>query len=147
MNKKVVLGMILAAIIIYAAVNILAVTNPETSATIKTGIPMLNSKVGFSLDGALKITAPETAGHWKTENGYLTDQTEVYFCPIETIGVQKYTFIPDNPEVAESSVYSVVFVRKAYIQEMLLVILLGLIFLACKLMPAPKRSGKKATAS
>ncbi len=65
-------------------------------------------KVVVSTDGAISVFAPaDTPGHWKTSGEYFSDQPVILFCPLEKFGIEKYTFIPDDPDRRESSVYAI----------------------------------------
>lgn len=119
----IVFGVILVTAAIYGMINAISATDPDTSATIRTELPMLAaSNIGMSLNGGLTITAPDnTPGHWEIkEHGYFTDNKEVEFCLIKTIGIEEFIFIPDNPNARASSVYSVVFAWKAHTQEIMI---------------------------
>ena len=96
--------------------------NPDTSATIKTEIPMLAaSNIGLSLNGGLTITAPDIPGHWEAKgHGYLTDSKRVEFCLIKTIGIQEFIFTPDDPNMPTTSTYSAIFVWRAHMQEIMI---------------------------
>lgn len=66
-------------------------------------------KVALTTDGAIAIFAPaDTQGHWDTDGEYFSDQPEVFFCPMEEFGIQKYTFIPNDPDRCQSNVYAIV---------------------------------------
>lgn len=118
---RIVLGLMLVMIAVYGMANVISATDPATAAIIKTEIPMLmTSNVGMSLSGGLTITAPAT-GHWEIkEHGYFTDSKEVKFCLIDTIGIQEFIFVPDNPDMPATSVYSVIFVWRAHTQEIMI---------------------------
>lgn len=117
-NKSTIILVSLGLIVvIYGLLNVTSETGPM-DATIETEIPMLGpSNIGLSLNGGLAITAPNTPGHWEIEGSYFTDSNEAKFCFIDTIGIQRIIFIPDDPNITTSSVYSVVFVWRAYIQK------------------------------
>jgi len=130
LKKKIILGIVFGIVLItivvcYGLINVMSATDPTTSAMIKTEIPMLTtSNVGFSLNGGLIITAPDnTPGHWESKHGYFTDSNEVEFCFIKTIGINELIFIPDDPNIKASSVHSVVFVWRAHITEIILVLI------------------------
>jgi len=108
-------------------------------AKIETELPMISRNIGFSLNGGLIITAPNIPGHWETEYGFFSDRKEIKFCPIYKIGIEKFTFIPDNSNIPASSVYSVIFVWKYFIEELLLaLIILIIISFIIKISPSIK---------
>ena len=66
-------------------------------------------KVVLTTDGAISLFAPaDTPGHWETGGVFISEQSEMFFCPMEKFGVIKYTFVPDNPDRCRSSVYAVI---------------------------------------
>ncbi len=118
---RIVLGIVLVTVATYGLLNTVSATDPDTSATIRTELPMLSaSNIGLSLNGGLTITAPDnTLGHWEIKgHGYFTDSKKVEFCLIETIGIQEFIFIPDDPNTPTTSVRSAIFVWRAYTQEL-----------------------------
>lgn len=65
-------------------------------------------KVVASTDGAISIFAPaNTPGHWEIGGEFFSDQSVVLFCPMERVGIKKYTFIPTDPTRCKSSVYAI----------------------------------------
>lgn len=136
-RNKIVLGIVLGLILMataYGLLNVLSATNPVMFAVIETEIPMLTtSNVGMSLNGGLTITAPNIPGHWESKHGYFTNSREVKFCPIETIGIQKFTFVPDNRDLHHlriNNVYSIVFVWRAHITEIILALVIIVLFVS-----------------
>ena len=127
--KKIFLRIVLSIALVtvaYGLINVMSTTDPATAAVIKTEIPMLTaSNIGLSLNGGLTIIAPDVPGHWESKYGYLPfySNSETMFSTVETIGIQEFTFVPDNPSIPTTSVHSAIFVWRAHFIEIILLVL------------------------
>ena len=66
-------------------------------------------KVVVTTSGAISVFAPaDTPGHWETSGLFVSEQSEMFFCPMEKFGIIKYTFVPNDPIRCQSSVYAIV---------------------------------------
>ena len=142
----------LVTVAAYGLLNTVSATDPETSATIKTELPMLSaSSVGLSLNGGLTVTSPDNIpGYWEIKgHGYFSDSKEEKFCLLKTIGIQEFIFIPNDPNAKASSVYSIVFVWRAHITEIILVLititLIIAIYMSTKTSSVPQKEKFTAT--
>ena len=107
-GKRTVIVLAIAVFLLVCSVSIFSGEGASIGGYMDSPAPTA-LKAAFSADGAVSIFAPaNTAGHWEVGGEFFSDQTQVLFCPIDRFGIEKYTFVPEDPRICESSVYAIV---------------------------------------